>query len=70
MSLEQQRFPSLRKESIVVETLKELNDFRPVALTSLVMKSFERLVKGGLLEMVVEPLDPMQFACTVVLGRE
>ena len=30
--------------------LKELNDFRPVALTSLVMKSFERLIREFLME--------------------
>jgi len=49
---------------------KELNDLRPVALTSLVMKSFERLVKGKLLEMVDKALDPKQFAYRAGMGVE
>ena len=40
---------------------KELNDFRPVALTSL-MKCFEQLVKKFLMNEVQDLLDPMQFA--------
>ena len=41
---------------------KALNDFRPVALTSVVMKSFERLVKEELLAKTECCLDPLQFA--------
>lgn len=41
---------------------KTLNDFRPVALTSLLMKAFEKLVKKELLEKTAHALDPMQFA--------
>ena len=39
-----------------------MNDFRPVALTSLVMKSLERIVLLRLLPQVRELLDPYQFA--------
>lgn len=39
-----------------------LNDFRPVALTSLVMKSFERLLKKEHLIKVEDSFDPLQFA--------
>ena len=41
---------------------KELNDFRPVALTSLVMKCLKRLVKKFLMTEVQDLFDPMQFA--------
>ena len=52
--LQQRRVPKAWKESIIVpvaksNTTKSLNDFRPVALTSLVMKSFEKIVKCLLL---------------------
>jgi len=50
MSLEQQRVPKIWKQSTVIPVAKLnhpklLNDFRPVALTSLVMKCFKKLVK-------------------------
>lgn len=54
LSLTQQKVPRLWKSSTVIPVAKknhpvELNDFRPVALTSLVMKSFERLLKISIL---------------------
>ncbi|KAL0152393.1 hypothetical protein M9458_052116 [Cirrhinus mrigala] len=39
-----------------------LNDYRPVALTSVVMKSFERLVLAYLKDITGPLLDPLQFA--------
>ncbi|KAK3548324.1 hypothetical protein QTP70_010182 [Hemibagrus guttatus] len=39
-----------------------LNDYRPVALTSVVMKSFERLVLAYLKNIIGPLLDPLQFA--------
>ncbi len=39
-----------------------LNDYRPVALTSVVMKSFERLVLAHLKDITGPLLDPLQFA--------
>ena len=40
----------------------ELNDYRPVALTPVVMKSFERIVLNKLLSVVGPSLDKYQFA--------
>ena len=39
-----------------------LNDYRPVALTSIAMKCFERLVMAHINIIIPENLDPLQFA--------
>jgi gmma-aminobutyric acid receptor subunit gamma/cGMP-dependent protein kinase 2 len=39
----------------------ELNDYRPVALTSVIMKCFERLVKDHIISSLPDTLDPLQF---------
>ncbi|KAK6302525.1 hypothetical protein J4Q44_G00268800, partial [Coregonus suidteri] len=39
-----------------------LNDYRPVALTSVAMKFFERLVMAHINTIIPETLDPLQFA--------
>ena len=39
-----------------------MNDYRPVALTSVIMKSFERIVKCHLFSKVRDYLDQHQFA--------
>ena len=39
-----------------------LNDFRPVALTPIIMKCFEKLVKNILVEQTRVYQDPLQFA--------
>lgn len=57
----------MEKKSIVVPVVKTrspqvINDFRPVALTSLVMKCFEKVVKGEILQQSKDRLDPLQFA--------
>ena len=39
-----------------------LNDYRPVALTSVAMKCFERLVMAHINTIIPETLDPIQFA--------
>ena len=39
-----------------------LNDYRPVALTSVAIKCFERLVKAHINTIILETLDPHQFA--------
>lgn len=54
------------KQSTVIPVAKHnhpkvLNDFRPVALTSLVMKCFEKLVKKVVLTKTENLLDPLQF---------
>ena len=66
-SLRLQIVPSLWKQSTIVPIGKRINpktlsDFRPVALTSLVMKQFEKLVKSELVEKTKSLLDPFQFA--------
>ncbi len=39
-----------------------LNDYHPVALTSTVMKVFERLLKNHICSSIPATLDPLQFA--------
>nr|BAB83841.1 ReO_6 [Oryzias latipes] len=66
-SLEMCVVPACLKLSTIIPVPKKspvtgLNDYRPVALTSVVMKSFERLVLNHL-KVITEPLlDPLQFA--------
>ncbi|KAI4905602.1 hypothetical protein NFI96_006894 [Prochilodus magdalenae] len=43
-------------------TITGLNDYRPVALTSVVMKTFESLVLSHLKDITNPLLDPLQFA--------
>lgn len=67
LSLCQQRVPQIWKQSIIVPVAKNNhpkvpNDYRPVALTSLVMKSFEKLIKHELLVNTQHLLDPLQSA--------
>ena len=40
----------------------ELSDYRPVSLTSVIMKCFERLVKDHITSTLPDTLDPIQFA--------
>ena len=40
----------------------ELNDYRPIALTSVIMKCFERLVKNHITSTLPDTLDSLQFA--------
>ncbi len=60
-------FPPLLKKSVIIPVPKNnkpscLNDYRPVALTSIVMKVFERLVKNHICSSIPVTLDPLQFA--------
>ncbi|KAK7919117.1 hypothetical protein WMY93_010401 [Mugilogobius chulae] len=66
ISLESCHVPACFKLSTIVPVPKKpritgLNDYRPVALTSVVMKSFERLVLPHL-KSFTSLLDPLQFA--------
>uniref|UniRef100_A0AAQ6IJQ8 Reverse transcriptase domain-containing protein n=1 Tax=Anabas testudineus TaxID=64144 RepID=A0AAQ6IJQ8_ANATE len=59
--------PNCFRQSTIVplpkkSTITSLNDYRPVALTSVVMKSFERLVMNHLKDITDPLLDPLQFA--------
>ena len=65
--LEQCHVPRCFKTFTIVPVPKKpsiasLNDYRPVALTSVVMKVFERLVLRSLKEATDHQLDPHQFA--------
>uniref|UniRef100_A0A8C4SNG4 Reverse transcriptase domain-containing protein n=1 Tax=Erpetoichthys calabaricus TaxID=27687 RepID=A0A8C4SNG4_ERPCA len=72
LSLEQGRVLRLWKTSCITPVPKvsrpsELNDFRPVALTSHVMKTMERLL---LHHLRPQALDPLQFAYQEKVGAE
>ncbi len=62
--------PTPFKKSIIIPVPKNskpscLNDYRSVALTSIVMKVFERLLKNHICSSIPVILDPLQF--TVLL---
>jgi hypothetical protein len=66
-SVEECCVPAIWKASPIVPVPKkanpqELNDFRPVALTSQVMKSMERLMLKQLTAQTSSQMDPNQFA--------
>ena len=67
MSVTECAVPSIWKKSLISPVPKKktpscLNDYRPVALTPIVMKCFERLVLKRLLTFTSQHLDPFQFA--------
>ncbi|KAI4888279.1 hypothetical protein NFI96_012150 [Prochilodus magdalenae] len=75
LSLRLGRVPTLWKTSCLVPVTKkgqpsELNDFRPVALTSHVMKTLERLLLHLLRPQVQHAMDPLQFAYREKVGVE
>ncbi|KAL0152483.1 hypothetical protein M9458_052206, partial [Cirrhinus mrigala] len=66
-SLELCEVPSCFKRSTIIPVPKKpkitgLNNYRPVALTSVVMKSFEKLVLAYLKDITGPLLDPLHFA--------
>ncbi|KAK0133131.1 putative protein MSS51, mitochondrial [Merluccius polli] len=65
--VKERKSPDLWKESVIVpvpktKAPKSLNDSRPVALTSLIMKVFEKIVKQEVLRITQDRFDPLQFA--------
>ncbi|KAK1792063.1 hypothetical protein P4O66_001841 [Electrophorus voltai] len=59
--------PSCFKQSTIIPVPKKprpssLNDYRPVALTSVVMKCFEKLVRDFITSSLPASMDPLQFA--------
>ncbi len=59
--------PTSFKKSVIIPVPKNskpscLNNYRPVALTSTVMKVFERLLKKHICSSITVTLDPLQFA--------
>ena len=66
-SIEIGTIPKLWKTSTIIPVpkkpkSKELNNFRPVALTPLPMKCLEKIVLKNLLPFIEPHLDPLQFA--------
>lgn len=66
-SLAESTVPPCLKSSTIVPLPKKphisgLNDYRPVALTPVVMKCFEKLVRGHITSCLPKSLDPHQFA--------
>ena len=75
MSIDNHVIPALWKKSKIVPVPKkpnssEMNDFRPVALTSIPMKCFERIILNRLVSDVGHLLDPYQFAYRARRGVE
>uniref|UniRef100_A0A3B1JI52 Reverse transcriptase domain-containing protein n=1 Tax=Astyanax mexicanus TaxID=7994 RepID=A0A3B1JI52_ASTMX len=73
LSLHLGRVPTLWKTTCLVPVPKkthpsELNDFRPVALTSHIMKTLERLLLHHLRPQVQHAMDPLQFAYREKVG--
>ncbi|KAK3540975.1 hypothetical protein QTP86_007696 [Hemibagrus guttatus] len=67
LSLEQSMIPECFKQSTIVPVTKKpqpacLNDYSSVALTSVVMKCFKRLIKDFITSSLPDTLDPLQFA--------
>ncbi|KAM7003411.1 uncharacterized protein LKV04_004454 [Tautogolabrus adspersus] len=67
LSLAQAAVPACLKATSIVPVPKHsnptgLNDYRPVALTPIIMKCFERLVLASLKDCLPPTLDPYQFA--------
>jgi len=50
--------------------IKQLNDYRPVPLTYLIMKTMEKLIKSLIVPITESQLDPMQFAYRAGRGVE
>jgi hypothetical protein len=66
-SLSQSVVPTCFKVATIVPVPKkakiiEINDYRPVALASVIMKCFERIVKDHITSTLPATLDPLQFA--------
>lgn len=53
---------SERQVDAVTVTVTNLNDYRLVTLTPIIMKCFERLVKDHITSVLLPSLDPAQFA--------
>ena len=59
--------PTCFKQTTIVPEAKNtkatcLNDYRPIALMSVAMKCFERLVMAHINTIIPETLDPLKFA--------
>ena len=67
LSLTDSVIPTCFKQTTIVPVPKNAkvtrqNDYRPIALTSVAMKCFEKLVMAHINTIIPETLDPLQFA--------
>ncbi len=67
ISLSQAVVPTCLKSTTIIPVPKKspvscLNDYRPIALTPIMMKCFERLVMHNIKNSLPNTLDPLQFA--------
>ena len=67
--------PSLWKRAVIIPVPKIVkpisnNDFRPIALTSVIMKCFEKCIVSMLKAEIATNLDPLQFAYRQGRGTE
>lgn len=67
LAMDTHKLPSIWKTSTIIPVPKKTkpvceNDYRPVALTPVIMKCYEKLVLKYLLKYVENQLDPFQFA--------
>uniref|UniRef100_A0A8C8DGK4 Reverse transcriptase domain-containing protein n=1 Tax=Oryzias sinensis TaxID=183150 RepID=A0A8C8DGK4_9TELE len=67
LSLSQRVVPSCFKTTTIVPLPKKspptcLNDYRPVALTQIIMKCFERVMLTHIQSSIPDTLDPLQYA--------
>ena len=67
--------PTLWKTATIIPVPKkprptELNHYRPIALTSIIMKCLEKLLLNTILPLVTPHLDPFQFAYKARRGTE
>ncbi|KAI4904085.1 hypothetical protein NFI96_007664, partial [Prochilodus magdalenae] len=67
ISLSSATVPTCLKATTIIPVLKKssvscLNDYRPIALTPIIMKCFERLVLRHIKTLLPPSLDPLQFA--------
>ncbi|KAK3539709.1 hypothetical protein QTP70_012032 [Hemibagrus guttatus] len=67
LSLSQSTIPTCFKTTTIVPLPKKrpptcLNDYRPVALTPIIIKCFERVVLAHIQSSIPDTLDPLQYA--------
>ena len=67
MSLKLCKIPTIWKTSKIIpvpksNSVKQMNDLRPVALTSVAMKCMEKIVLNNIMPICQPHLDPFQFA--------
>ena len=67
LSLSSSTIPNIWKTSKIIPVPKKektttMNDLRPIALTSVIMKCFERIVLNNLNKQISQLLEPFQFA--------